>query len=89
MDMATKNGSSQDYKGLLKEIRKIVREEVENEVSATKEDLDSTIRESRMQVQEDIREVGDRMKNLEIRVTKNHREVKEEIKKGHIYPLNT
>lgn len=59
----------------LKQIRSLVREEVGNEVQASKDDLDSTIRDARMRVQVDVRGLADRVKNLEIRVTRNHKEV--------------
>lgn len=82
--MAVKSSSDTSYKTLLKEIRKIVREEVGNEIQASKDDLDSTIREARMRVQMDIREQADRTKNLEIRVERNHKELKAEIKEDHL-----
>ena len=64
----------------LSDIRKIVREEVENEAQAIRNDLGADINMSRMRVQADIIELKDRIKNLEMRVTKMHKELKEEIK---------
>ncbi len=55
----------------LKTIRKIIREEIENEVKVAKLDLDAEIRRSRMLVQEDIGELKDRIKNLEIQLRKD------------------
>ncbi len=78
--MATKSNENREYNKLLKDMRKIIREEVGNEVQASKEELDSTIRESRMRIQTDIMENTDRIKNLEIRVTKNHKEVLSKLK---------
>lgn len=64
----------------LKAIRKVVREEVENETNAAKDELSSDVRMSGIRVQGEIRELKDRVKNLEIRITKDHKEIKGEIK---------
>ena len=71
----------------LSEIRKIVREEVENETQAIKNELQGDITMSRMRVQNDINELKDRIKNIEIRLTKldnrvakMHKDLKNEIK---------
>lgn len=64
----------------LTQIRKIVREEVGNETQALKNELQSDISMARIRVQNDINELKDRIKNLEIRVTKMHEELKNEIK---------
>lgn len=71
----------------LSEIRKIIREEVENETQAIKNELQADITMSRMRVQSDINELKDRIKNIEIRfaklenkVTKMHKDLKNEIK---------
>lgn len=64
----------------LSEIRKIIREEVENEAKATKDEVQAEIKMSRIRIQTDIEELKDRIKNLEIRVTKMHKELKNEIK---------
>ncbi|MBI2032448.1 MAG: hypothetical protein HYT09_02260 [Candidatus Levybacteria bacterium] len=57
-----------DLEQLGKLVRKVVREEVEAEVKDATHTLGSDIRASRMQVQHDISELDDRMKNVEIRV---------------------
>ncbi len=64
----------------LVKIRKIVREEVENESQAIKDELGADITMSRINIQNDIRGLKDRVKSLEIRLTKMHRELKDEIK---------
>ncbi|GEM_PF-1217854 len=64
----------------LSQIRKILREEVENEVRASKDELQADISMARMRVQNSVDELKDRIKNLEIKVTKMHKELKEEIK---------
>lgn len=52
----------------LDQIRKVVRQEVKVEVKDSTQTLDSQIRLSRMQVQANISELDDRMKNVEIRL---------------------
>lgn len=52
----------------LDQIRKVVRQEVKVEVKDSTRTLDSQIRLSRMQVQANIGELDDRMKNVEIRL---------------------
>lgn len=71
----------------LTQIRTVVREEVENEVKAAKEDLGADIIMARIRVQNDIEELKNRMKNVEIRftgletkITKMHKDLKNEIK---------
>ncbi len=64
----------------LSAIQKIIREEVGNEAKATKDELRSDIFTTRMRIQADILELKDRIKNLEIRTTKMHQDLKEEIK---------
>ncbi len=66
----------------LSAIREVTREEVENEAKATRDELKSDILTSRMRVQSDILELKDRIKNLEIRTTRMHQDLKEEIKMG-------
>lgn len=61
------------------QIRKIIREEIENETSSLKLDLGHDIRMSRIEIQNDIHEVKNRIKNLEIRISRNnHEEIDEE-----------
>ncbi|PIR79777.1 MAG: hypothetical protein COU25_03665 [Candidatus Levybacteria bacterium CG10_big_fil_rev_8_21_14_0_10_35_13] len=52
----------------LTQIRKVVREEVVTEVKDSTRTLDSQIRMSKMQVQHDISDLDDRMKNVEVRL---------------------
>lgn len=50
----------------IQQIRGVVREEIEAEVSNAKTSLESQIRMSRMQVQHDISQLGDKVKDIEI-----------------------
>ena len=50
----------------IQRIRGVVREEIEAEVSNAKTSLESQIRMSRMQVQHDISQLGDKVKDIEI-----------------------
>jgi hypothetical protein len=52
----------------LDQIRKVVRQEVKVEVKDSTQTLESQIRLSRMQVQQNIGELDDRIKNVEIRL---------------------
>ena len=68
-------------------IRKVIREEVTTEVKDSTRTLDHEIRMSRMQIQQDIGELDDRVKNVEIRIDgldkkldKVHKSLKKEIK---------
>lgn len=70
--MLTKNDLSQ--------IRKVVREEVGNETQAVRDELQSDITMSRIEIQNEARGVKDRLKNVEIRVTKMHKDLKKGIK---------
>jgi len=66
----------------LNKIRKVVREEVETEVKDSTRTIDNQIRLSRMQVQNEINELDDRMKNVEIRIElvgKDVKDVKKEV----------
>jgi len=64
----------------LNQIRKVIREEVGNETKALKDELQADITMARMRVQSDLDELKNRIKNLEIRITKMHKELKSEIK---------
>ncbi len=64
----------------LKQMRKVMREEIENESQTIREELGSEIRMSRIRLQEDLEEVKDRVKNIDIRLTNVHKDLKEEIK---------
>jgi division protein CdvB (Snf7/Vps24/ESCRT-III family) len=61
-------------------VQPIVREEVGNEIQTAKNEIQADITLSRMKVQNDIDELKNRIKNLEIRLTKVHTDLKEEIK---------
>jgi hypothetical protein len=57
-------------KGDLVLMRKVVREEVESEVQNAKIELQSELKITRMGIREELHQVSDRVKNLEI-TTKN------------------
>ncbi len=78
--MLTKQDVEQIRKAIEEDTRKIVREEIENEVQAVKEELQADITMSRMRIQTDIDDIKNRIKNVELKITKMHRELKEEIK---------
>lgn len=61
-------------------IRKLVREEVGNESQAIQDELGSELNSARMRIQTDVRELQDRVKNLEIRTARMHKDLKKEIK---------
>lgn len=52
----------------ISQIRKAVREEVESEVKDSTRTIYNQIRMSRIQIQHDVSELDDRMKNVEIRL---------------------
>jgi predicted extracellular nuclease len=52
----------------LKEIRKVVREEVKAEVKDTGKNLEGQIRITKVEIKNGLNELDDRMKNVEIRV---------------------
>lgn len=60
----------------LSDIRKIIREEIEAESKAIGNDLRGEIKLARIEIQTDIRELKDRVKNLEISVGKIEKDVK-------------
>lgn len=59
------------------QIRKVVREEVEAEVKDSTKTLESEIRLARMQIQNEINDLDDRMKNAEIRLDVVGKDVKD------------
>ena len=61
-------------------LRKVIREEVSNESQTIRDELGSDITTSGFHLRDEISQLTDRIKNLEIRSTKNHNEVKKEIK---------
>jgi hypothetical protein len=78
--MLTKQDLEQIRKILREETKEIVREEIGNETQSLKEELQADITMSRIRVQSDIGDLKTRIKSLEIRMTKMHKELKEEIK---------
>lgn len=50
-------------------VRKIVREEVETEAGNIKDSLEHEIRTSSLHLRDGIRELGDRTKNIEVKLT--------------------
>lgn len=64
----------------LSQIRKVVREEVENEAQSIKDELRSEIKMSMIRTHSEIKELKDKIKNLEIRITRMHDELKKEIR---------
>lgn len=72
--------TQQDLQAIETLVRKIVREEVENEVSSLKDELQADINHAQIRIRAEIDELKDRVKNFEIRVTTMHKELKEEIK---------
>lgn len=64
----------------LSQIREIVREEVEAEVQSARDELQAEIKLVRMELSTHIDKLEDRIKNLEIRVARMHKELKNEIK---------
>lgn len=75
--MLTKN----DFTLLEKLVRKVVREEVANESEAIRDDIRGDIVSLKISLFSELREVKDRIKNLEIRLTKVRDELKAEIRK--------
>lgn len=75
--MLTKNDLSQ----IEKVMRKVAREEIENEAQATRDELGGDIVSLKVSLFSELREIKDRIKNLEIRVTKVHADLKKEIRK--------
>lgn len=62
-------------------VRKIVREEVSVEVKNSTHVLENQIRQSRMQIQDEINQLDNRMKNVEISVDNLDKDV-DYLKKG-------
>ena len=70
-----------DLQALDKLIAKRIREEIEAEGKNTREELKSDILQSRIRIQQDIRDLTDRLKNLEIRVNNLEKETKKGFQK--------
>ena len=60
----------------LKEIRKIVREEVEAEVENVKVELQAEMKMNLVRTLTEIREAKDRLKNVEIKINKIQKDLK-------------
>lgn len=58
------------------EVREIVREELEIESQSIKADLQGEIKLARIEIQQDVRELKNRVKNLEIQVSKIQKDIK-------------
>lgn len=69
-----------DLTEIKKIVKEVVRDEIGNETKSINDSLSADITLSRIRIQEEIRELTDRIKNLEIRLSKMHKELKEEIK---------
>ena len=68
----------------LSQIKKVVREEVEAEGKNIRDGIESEVRMSRMRLQSDVSDLGDRLKNIEIRATsleKGNKEILKHIRK--------
>ncbi|MEK7113007.1 MAG: hypothetical protein AAB875_06875 [Patescibacteria group bacterium] len=66
--MLTKTDLSEIQKIITVTAKKIVREEIEAEGKNTRDELKGDLITSRMRIQQEIRDLADRIKNLEIRV---------------------
>lgn len=60
---------------------KRIREEIEAEGRNTRDELKSDILSSRIRVQQEIRELADRIKNLEIRTSSLEKDIKKNFQK--------
>lgn len=60
----------------LAQMRKVVREEVETEVSDTKKTLESQIRLSKLEIKSVISDLDDRVKNVEVTVSTLDKDMK-------------
>ncbi len=65
-----------DFDQIGKAVRKIVREEVETEVSDAKKTLESQIRLSKLEIKSVISDVDDRVKNVEVTVSTLEKDMK-------------
>ena len=60
----------------LSQFRKVIREEVETESKSLQEELQGEIKLSRIEIQKDVRGLADKIKNLEIIVSKIRKDIK-------------
>jgi len=65
-----------DLEQLGKVVRKVVKEEVEAESKNIKDDLEHEIKTANLHIRNSIHELGDRIKNLEIRQSSVELELK-------------
>jgi len=63
----------------LKEIRKIIREEVETEVQNAKNELESEMKMNLVRTLSEVRDIKDRLKNAEIKLSKIQKDLKNAI----------
>lgn len=70
-----------DLSSIDKIVKKRVRQEVEAEGKNIRDDSRSELRSTRMRIQEDVRELSDRTKNLEVRTNSLEKEMKKGFKK--------
>lgn len=70
----------------LSQIRKIIREEVETEVSDARQTLETLIRLTKMELKSEISDVDDRLKNVQIatnNLEKDMKIVKKDVREIH------
>ncbi|MFC1726910.1 hypothetical protein ACFL0Y_00085 [Patescibacteria group bacterium] len=60
----------------LSQIRKVIREEIENEADSLKKDLQGEMKLVRMEIQRDVRKLSDEVKDLNIRIRKIEKDIK-------------
>ncbi|HEY5601417.1 MAG TPA: hypothetical protein VIK81_05035 [Patescibacteria group bacterium] len=82
--MLTKN----DLLAIDKLMTKRIREEVEAEGRNVRDEVKGNLQESRIRILQDIRDLSDRIKNLEIRVNYLSKESKKEFQKLNKLQLN-
>lgn len=70
-----------DLQAIDKLITRRIREEVEAEGRNIRDELKGDIQESRVRIQQEIRDLSDRIKNIEIRVNNFEKDSKKEFQK--------
>ncbi|OGM19135.1 hypothetical protein A2955_05240 [Candidatus Woesebacteria bacterium RIFCSPLOWO2_01_FULL_37_19] len=73
----------------LKEIRKIIREEVETEAENTKSELQSEMKMNMIRIVGELKDISSRMKNMEIKVNKIQKDLKYSVNFLDKFGLNT
>lgn len=66
-----------DFDQIGKIVRKVVREEVETEVTDAKKTLESQIRLSKLEIKSVISDLDDRVKNVEVTVSSLDKDIKD------------